>query len=155
MIASPGMLRPFALAFFAAYPAAAPAQSLVACDGWQASAQNVVEPWERFSRSFANGDIRVALLDNFEPAVAAHYLLVLTPPHDEFGGRTCALVAEDEGHGFAGIDFETISASYDPAVGLTLAMPVQRFMPDMGEFTTQRLSVTFNQATGEIRPDLR
>jgi len=146
------MQRSLLVTLALALPTAAAAQSVIACDGWQASAQNIVEPWDQNTRLFGNGAIRIALLDTVEPAAGAFYLLVLTPPYDELGSRTCALIAEDGGsQGFAGIDFAAAHASYNPAIGLTIAMPVQRFQPATGGFEAQQLAVTINQATGSIQ----
>ncbi len=60
------MFRPLFLALCLAAPVAA--QTVGDCDTWQTSARNLAEPWEANSRTFANGDIRVALLDTIEPA---------------------------------------------------------------------------------------
>lgn len=147
------MFRPLWTLLALTLAAPAPAQTVIACDGWQASARNIPEPWEANTRTFANGAIRVALLDTIEPAAGAFYLLVLTPPHDELGSRACGLVAEgDGGIGFAGLEFDRIGASYDPARGLTLRMPVSRFAPATGGFDPAILAVTINQATGAITP---
>ncbi|WP_341368285.1 hypothetical protein [Yoonia sp. BS5-3] len=65
------------LAYLTAMTPAA-AQEAIPCD-WQASAQHLVEPWEENSRTFANGDVRVAALDTIEPAAGFAYLMVLSP----------------------------------------------------------------------------
>ena len=46
---------------------ASSAQTAFPCD-WQARADAIVEPWEENSKTFANGAVRVALLDTIEPA---------------------------------------------------------------------------------------
>ncbi|MDF0600825.1 hypothetical protein P1J78_08790 [Psychromarinibacter sp. C21-152] len=131
----------------------AAAQTVIPCDGWQASARNIAEPWSAHTRTFANGDVRVALLDTIEPAAGAFYLLVLTPPYGELGSRTCGLVAADGGSmGLAGLDFGNVGASYDPATGLTLRFPAQRYAPATGGYDPAILAVTINQATGAITP---
>jgi len=146
------MLRPTYLAFaLLATPAAA--QTVIGCFGFLASARNQVEPWEAHTRTFANGEIRVALLDTVEPAAGAYYLMVLAPPRDELGSRNCAVIAEGDGSvGFAGLDFAQLGASYDPARGLILRVPVQRFAPDTGGFDPAVLAVTINQAAGTLIP---
>jgi hypothetical protein len=148
------MLRFVLLALCLAAPASA--QTVRDCDTWQTSARNLPEPWSASSRTFANGAIRVALLDTVEPAAGAFYLMVLSPPYDELGGRICALVAEADGNiGFAGIAFDAMQAAYDPTTGLTLTTPVQRFNPDTGGFVNRRLDVTINQAAGAITARVR
>ena len=47
----------------------AQAQEAVWCD-WPARADAIVEPWSQNTRTFANGDVRLALLDTIEPAAA-------------------------------------------------------------------------------------
>ncbi len=139
-----------ALAFFA-FPAAA--QTVIPCGGWQGAARNIAEPWEANTRTFANGAIRVALLDTVEPAAGAFYVLVETPPRDELGIRRCGLVAADGGEmGLAGVDFAGVGASYDPATGLTLRFPARRYAPATGGYDPAILAVTINQATGAITP---
>jgi hypothetical protein len=142
------MFRLLVLALCLASPVAA--QTVSDCETWQTSARNLAEPWDTYSRTFANGDVRVALLDTIEPAAGAFYLIVLTPPYDELGSRKCALVSEGDGIGFAGMRFTAMRASYDAATGLTLTTPVQRFDPVSGGYVLQRLDVTINQATGLI-----
>lgn len=121
------------------------AQSAHICDDWQSQAWNLAEPWDANSRVFANGAIRVALIDTVEPAAAAFFLLVLHPlPGDEMQGRNCHLVGQGPLIGFAGVDFASLTAAYDPANGLVLTLPVTRADAN-GGFFADRLSVTVNQ----------
>ena len=41
-------------------------------------------------------------------------------------------------------------AAYSPEAGLSLAMRIQRFIPETGDFAPAGLAVTINQATGAI-----
>lgn len=133
--------------------APAAAQTAIDCTGWQAAARNIPEPWEAHTRTFANGDIRVALLDTIEPAAGAFYLMVLAPPYDELGSRNCAIIAATGGSmGFAGLSFDRIGASYDPARGLTLRLPASLYAPATGGFDPVILAVTINQRAGTITP---
>jgi len=141
----------FAVSFAIATPAAA--QSVLDCSGWQASARNIPEPLQNHTRTFANGDIRVTLLDTVEPAAGAFYLMVIAPPYDEMGSRNCAIIASSGGTmGFGGLFFANIGASYDPANGLTLRLPAQVFAPATGGFDPAILAVTINQSAGTIIP---
>jgi hypothetical protein len=135
------------LALLSATPVTA--QAVMPCD-WQANAQALVEPWEETSRQFANGAVRVALLDTIEPAAGAFYLLVLSPPYDDVGGRQCKVIGAAPGIGFAGLDFGALASGYDPARGLTLQMPVTLFMPEDGTTRATLLNVTVNQSTGNV-----
>lgn len=130
---------------------AAPASAQVAfpCD-WQARADSIVEPWEDHSATFADGAIRVALLDVVEPAAAAFYLLILHPPTDELAGRTCTVVGLDEGLGYAAMMFDELSAEYDPAVGLTFQIPAIIYLPEQSFQNSALVSITVNQSTGEV-----
>ena len=125
------------------------AQTVGECDG-RASAQNIVEPWEKNSRSFANGNVRLALLDTVEPAAAAIHLLVISPPYGETGEPQCRVISLDGALGFAGLDFAALKASYDPSVGLIFSLPGMLYLPEEGFSNSLVLNFTLNQATGEI-----
>ncbi len=147
-------LTSFALALTLTTAAATSAQQAFECD-WQARADTIVEPWEDNSRTFANGDVRLAVLDTIEPAAGAFHILVLSPPYDELGGRQCRTLSMDDGIGFSGVDFSSLQAGYDPAVGLVFEVNVRRFLPDSDSFGDALLTFTLNQATGTIGTDLQ
>lgn len=125
------------------------AQEVSDCD-WQARADALVEPWDEFSRTFANGDVRLALLDTVEPAAGAFHLLILSPPFDEIGARQCRTLGLGGGLGFSGVSFDALEASYDPAVGLIFDLPVAWFDPETADFLSGIAVFTLNQATGQI-----
>lgn len=124
------------------------AQVAQPCD-WRASAENLAEPWDRNSRTFANGAIRIAVLDTAEPAAAAFYLLILSPPADELGLRQCRVLSRTEQTGFGGLSLDGAVAGYDPARGLTVALPAVNYGDD-GLPLPATLRVMINQATGLI-----
>ena len=134
------------LSLVLAAPAAA--QVVQPCD-WQASAANLMEPWELNTRTFSNGRTRIAALDTVEPALGWAWLMVLSPPYDEIGARQCRVIGLAPSMGFAGLDFEAMASDYDPATGLRLTLPVQ-VSPDGAGFETRVLSFIINQSTGEI-----
>ena len=147
------MWRVFGVVSLLAMPAGAGAQSALDCFGYQASALAIPEPWEAHTRTYANGAIRVTLMDLIEPAAGAFYLLVQTPPIDEMGNRSCAVIGSTPGGmGFANLFWQNIDASYDPARGLTVRTPVEVFAPATGGIDPAILAVTINQATGVISP---
>ncbi|MFV0300337.1 MAG: hypothetical protein ACK5IP_05570 [Paracoccus sp. (in: a-proteobacteria)] len=124
-----------------------------------ASARNLQEPWEETTATYANGDIRVAVLDSIEPAAAAVHLMILSPPRDEIGDRQCRLVSlapADGGvpTGFLAIDFAARSASYDPARGLVLRLPVEAFVPETGTGDRVEMTVIINQSSGGVTADI-
>ena len=66
----------------AAAPATAAGLKAINCsdDEATAGARNIVEPWEKNSRTFSSGHIRIALLDTGgEPVCCAQHLLVTYP----------------------------------------------------------------------------
>ena len=128
------------------------AQQVADCD-WQASAQAIVEPCAQNTRTFANGDVRLALLDTIEPAAGAFHILVLSPPYDELGSRHCATIGMSNGIGLGGADLSTLEADYDPSVELIFTMQVRVF--DGVDFRPGKLRFTLNQATGRIGASLR
>lgn len=128
------------------------AQIAVPCD-WQARADAIVEPWEDNSATFSDGAVRVALLDTIEPAAAAYHLLILHPPLDEVGGRTCTTVGLDEGLGYAGLFFDDLTSDYDPTRGLIFTIPAIIYVPEQSFQNSALLTITVNQATGEVIVD--
>ncbi len=136
-----------ALATVASAPAQA--QSVGDCD-WLASAWLLAEPWEHYSRTFAGGDVRVALIDAIEPGAVPFHLLILSPPWDELGARQCRVLSLDPGIGFSGVDFASLNAWYDPATGLLFSVPVSVYEDATGDFGDRMLDFTLNQATGAI-----
>ena len=95
---------------------------------------------------------RIAVLDtDGEPAGGSYYLLVLSPPYGELGGRQCRVIGY-RSIGFGYIDFLAIKTSYDPAKGLTFILPVEVY--DGSNFVPATLSATLNQATGHIATDV-
>ena len=123
-----------------------------------ATARNLQEPWEQTTASYANGDVRIAVIDTMEPAAAAVHLMVLSPPRNEIGDRQCKMVSlqSDGGapFGFFNIDFKDRSADYDPARGLVVRMPVYGYNPETGGGDQGELTLIINQSTGEITADV-
>lgn len=129
--------------------APAAAQTALQCD-WQADVLNIVEPWEENTVTFADGDIRVALLDVAEPAAAAFYLLILHPPEEIPGLRTCTVVGLDDGLGYSSINFNDIESGGSTETGLTLTVPVTVHVPEQSSPDDAVILVAINQATGDV-----
>lgn len=147
-------------AFFAlpiaALPFAASAQVIADCD-WVANPANIAEPWEGNSRSYANGAIRIALLDTGgEPVCCSAHLLILAPSGRDQGEpeyRACHVFSARPGTGFFGIDVARTEASYDPARGLLLSVPVYHWTPEVEAGAApieDRAEIRINQATGVV-----
>jgi hypothetical protein len=146
----------FPLVVLGAFAAPAAAQVVTECD-WIGTAANIVEPWETQSRTFANGNIRVAWVDTGgEPVCCSSHLMVLSPSgdgHDEPIYRQCRLVSAQPGAGFFTVDVPGIAASYDPALGLLLSVPVGHWHHAMETGAApiwERMEVRINQATGVV-----
>jgi hypothetical protein len=139
--------RAVAAAVLAATPAAA--QQVMPCD-WQASAHNIAEPWQDNTRVFANGAVRLAVLDTIEPAAGAFWLLILSPPYDTLGGRSCQMVGQGQGIGFAGLSLTGMEATYDPASGLIFGLPVQVYDQATAGFYDDWMTVIVDQASGRV-----
>ena len=134
----------------ALWPVSLAAQVAQSCD-WRARADAIVEPWDAHTKTFSNGEVRVALLDVLEPAAGSVYLLLLHPPRAELGERTCTVIGQSDNFGYAGIMFDELSASYDPATGLTLTVPAIIYLPEASFKNSALVRVMINQATGDVQ----
>ncbi|MEM6711757.1 MAG: hypothetical protein AAF590_05685 [Pseudomonadota bacterium] len=130
------------------------AQTVEECD-WRTFAAALAEPWEEKTRTFANGEVRLAVTDTVEPAAGAFHLMILSPPFDELGTRQCRVVSADGSIGFAGLTLSGMTSAYDPTVGLTFTFEAGAYDPETGGTLPRALTVTLNQATGDIRARLQ
>ena len=137
-------------------PVLATAQVVTECD-WLGNAANIAEPWEVNSRSFANGNIRIAALDTGgEPVCCSAHLLVLSPSGDgssEPVFRQCRVVSATPGLGFYSVDIPGTTASYDPALGLLVSVPVGHWHQGMETGAgpiPDRMDIRINQANGAV-----
>ena len=136
-----------------ALTSAAQAQTVTTCERWEANARNLAEPWEDNTRTFANGNIRLAVVDTIEPAAGSFHLLILSPPLGVLGDPQCRMISNDS-TGFTSIDFGSLTAGYDPQTGLGLDMFVRVYNPNTADFDGKGLGLTINQATGAIGANL-
>ena len=120
----PYVLAATAFAAIAAFAAPAQAVNIHDCDD-TASVRTLAEPWEQNTKTFYKGEVRLAVLDTGgEPVCCSVHLLVLVPDKtDEMGGRTCHIVSDHEGLGFAGIDFAHLTSKYEDGKGLLITVP--------------------------------
>ncbi len=139
-------------AVLAAAALAAPqalAVNVRACDD-TASVQSLAEPWEQNSRTFYKGEVRVALLDTGgEPVCCSVHLLVLAPDKSsEMGDRTCHIVSDHEGLGFAGIDFAHLAAKYEEGKGLLVSFPYTLYVDGVSsKIGTARVRINLHNGT--------
>jgi hypothetical protein len=108
-------------------PATATADIVTDCDNWVSPAA-LVEPWEKTSRTFSRGSVRVAVVDLGEPDCCPLHVIVLMPA-DMYGGRVCGLVARNAliPNGWARIGIEEAEATRDGEPGLKLSIPVYSY----------------------------
>lgn len=117
------------------------------CHAAETSALFLAEPWEANTRTFANGDVRLAILDMVEPAAAAFHLLILSPPFDTLGLPTCQVISFDGSTGYREMSLEGLTSSYDPATGLSFQVPMAVGPQPFDEGV---LFFSLNQSTGAI-----
>ena len=145
----------FMAVVIAVLPFAAKGQVISEC-GRVGNPANIMEPWSEFSRSFANGAIRIAMLDTGgEPVCCATHLLIIAPSAPDNGPvyRQCFVASSRAGAGFYDIDFKGITASYDPALGLLLSVPVQHYHDGVGTGAPgipDRMEIRIDQAVGTV-----
>jgi hypothetical protein len=138
-----------ALSFIAAAPAFA--VQVRDCD-YAADVRSIAEPWEKNTRAFYDGNVRVALLDTGgEPVCCSVHLLILAPDkNDEMGGRFCKIVG-DEALGFAGIDFARLTTRYDAGRGLLIIFPYQLYVDGLSSKSgVARVRVNLERGTVSV-----
>lgn len=146
------------VALLIAAPAALAEPHLTEC-GWQADIAFLAEPWAENSKTFANGDIRLVVADTLaEPICCPQHILILAPdPQDPLGGRFCRQISDTPtGLGFLWARVGQASATYDPATGLTVSVPVERYDAENGGSDPDGAAIVrfvINQAAGTITLD--
>lgn len=138
-----------------AMTAPAAAVSVMDCNDDQstASAANIAAPWEKNTKVFYNGNVRVALLDTGgEPVCCSLHLLVLSPAggQDEPEYTACHLINDHEGSGFVSIDFARIAASYDAKKGLLITFPYGLYVDGMKPNKPGTAKIRLNIAKGTL-----
>ena len=126
----------------------AQAVAVADCD-WAANAQNIVEPWEKNSRTFYDAQVRVANLDTGgEPACCSAQLLVIFPDHSDMNTQgTCKLVRATKEMGFFHIDFDKLRATYDARKGLLIAFPYSTSIDDKPTRGTAKVRLNLEAGT--------
>lgn len=127
------------------------AQSMRDCDTFEANARNTYGPYAETIREFANGAIRVIALDVGEPAGGSFHVMV-THPHPDEPWQHCALISSENNIGFGWLNMAEVEASYDPAIGLSVTIPIES-VSGVASWD-QILTITVNQATGTVTPVL-
>ena len=91
-------------------------------------ASAIAEPWEANTRRFADGQVRLAVMDSHQAGLAAYWLLVLFSPSEEEADQlSCALISNDE-FGFSGITLEGVEVQESP-LGPVISVPTRFLNP--------------------------
>lgn len=126
----------------------APGQQTVGCDDWRASARNLAWPYDTATRSFANGAINLIALDAGEPACCGAFLIILYPEPDA-PVQACTVLTGDTARGWLRTHLDRAEALYDPARGLSVAVPIEIYNGTDGDPAI--LNLVVNQAEGTVR----
>ena len=127
------------------------------CEG-EITINLLAEPWENNTRIFANGNVRIAVLDYWDPANAAFLLAVMYLPNDyiEAEGRACKVVsAGGIGDGYNMLSLDGLKASYDPTRGLALMIDAEKYDYDAGRAIPGTVTVVINRATSQVQASFR
>lgn len=122
-----------------------------ACDV-EANAANIVEPWDKNTKTFYSGKVRVAYLDTGgEPACCSGWLLVLAPdPGDETGNRSCHVIGNKNGTGFSDIAFGRLRGGYDAKRGLLVSFPYAVVGQDRKAGPGGMAKIRINMSSGRV-----
>src|SRR5690606_28487052 len=106
--------------------------------------------------TYANGMVRTVRADTYgEPTCCSTHLLVMVRQNDELGTTACYVVSkekmgEDNYLGFQDVDFNKITASYDPAKGLLLNVPYTLYVDGIDSLKG-RAKVRINPGLGSAK----
>lgn len=112
----------------------------------------IPEPWEINTRTFANGDVRLVLLDTWDPANYAVHLMItyVDPDLHESEGRACVIISDRGGRGFQNMSLLDMAAGYDPATGLSFSIETERYISEDEPVDHGVLNVNLNRATEQV-----
>jgi hypothetical protein len=87
------------------------------CD-YAADIRSIAEPWEKNTRAFYNGMVRVAVSDTGGEPVCCRCISSFCARQERRVGRTLRrIVGDKDGMGFAGIDFQHCARVMTPGAG--------------------------------------
>jgi hypothetical protein len=147
------MARALMALTLAVMPLAAFGQSVEDCSVFPGYETTILQPASQNLRLFANGAVTLAVFGKRQ--AGGLHLLLMSPPFDDMGIYQCRVVSGPVEAGFTNLDLVGTQASYDPAKGLQFEIPVQSNAPDRSDLPSAKLTVTLNQATGEITAAVR
>ncbi|WP_299847340.1 hypothetical protein [uncultured Roseovarius sp.] len=131
----------------------AQAQMFEICDGGPAGAA-LEEGAAQFGRSFANGKVTIFNVYVDQNLRNGVLLAVLHPQPGDLAGagyfQGCTAVYRDDGGPayFGQVFIDRAEASYDPATGLTITVPVRNILA--GKWVEDAVVMVVNQETGWI-----
>lgn len=112
----------------------------------------MAEPFADNTRTYANGAIRLVVIDTVEPACCTHHLVVLHPDADGMF-RQCSLVSLGNASGadaWSFVDLKRARASYDAQLGLKITLPASLYDFNTGGSVPTAFAIRVNQATGRV-----
>jgi hypothetical protein len=110
----------------------------------------IPEPWEKYTKTYANGKVRLIYIDTYgEPSYSSAHLLVLIPDNESMiGERKCFVINNGENIGFMSINFAGIVSTYSSRKGSLVKVPVVTY--DGVEGIDKIIHVRINYKEGEV-----
>lgn len=121
-------------------------------DGALTDIRLIPEPWQANTRLFSNGDVRLTLIDTWDPANYAVHLMIsyVDTRRHESEGRACVIISDQASQGFQNISLLDMAAGYDPATGLSFSIEAERYNASDESVDHGALNVILNRATGQV-----
>lgn len=112
----------------------------------------IAEPWEENTATFANGEVRLAILDTWDPANYPMHLMILyiSPRLVEAEGRACVIISDFQGYGFQTLTLEGMGVNYEASTGLTFKLAGSRYDPQTSVVSPGALTVILNRASDQV-----
>jgi len=112
---------------------------------YETTALAIAEPWEANTRSFSEGQVRLTVMDTYEPALGALYLMVIFEPLDRAADfRTCVLVSNGF-MGFPNMTLDGLQARELEGQGMMFLVPTTFYNPTDDEFEYGNLEVVVDR----------
>lgn len=118
--------------------------------------QIVAEPWGENTRVFAEGAVRLVVLNTGEPAFASYHLLVMFWGGNDFGmvEHFCQITSLSR-LGFYDVTLASMESRYDPSLGLVLTVPVSLYDAESDRAVVQPLDIAINRQRYSVQARFR
>ena len=119
------------------------------------AAEAIAEPWEENTRRFANGQLRISIMDTYEPALGAFGLLIFFEPLSESPEpRACVLVSNGS-IGFVDMTLVGLEAEEIPDIGMVFSLPTVFYNPATDETESGTLEVMVDRVNMDVKAERR